>query len=149
MPDTQNQNPLPPDNEAVLKHIDMFQGIISRMASNSSACKNWCIVLVSAYLAYAANNGKLNYIELSAIPVMIFWFLDAYYLGLERKFIAQFNQGVKKLRNNSFTLDDLYKVEGDKKLPKGMLSIAFSWSVLPVYSGLISIIIALSIVSHI
>lgn len=70
MPETQNQNPLPPENEAVLKHIDMFQGIITRMASNSSACKNWCIVLVSAYLAYAANNGKLNYIELSAIPVV-------------------------------------------------------------------------------
>ena len=46
-----SNEPLPHNDEAVLKHMEMYQNIISRMANNSSACKNWCIVLVSAFLA--------------------------------------------------------------------------------------------------
>ena len=36
------------DNEAVTKHMEMYQGIITRMAGNSAACKMWGIPLVAA-----------------------------------------------------------------------------------------------------
>lgn len=139
---------LKPDNEAVLKHIDIYQGIINRMAGNSSACKNWCIVLVSAFLAFAIKDNKLDYIGLVAFPIFIFWFLDTYYLGLERKFIKQLNDGMRKLRNKQFTIDDLFKVKGDKKLPNDMLEIASSWSVLPVYGGLFIMMLIINLTDN-
>lgn len=48
------------DDSAVLKHMDMYQGIISRMASNSSACKKWCIPFVTAVLAYVVTKPELR-----------------------------------------------------------------------------------------
>ena len=56
-----NSSPLPHNDEAVLKHMEMYQNIISRMANNSSACKNWSIVLVSAFLAFEEIRGLLSY----------------------------------------------------------------------------------------
>lgn len=134
------KTPLEPTNAAVLKHIDMYQGIITRMAGNSSACKNWCIVLVSAFLAFIIKDGKGDYAWLVAIPIIIFWFLDAYYLGLENQFRDAFNVSMNKLRSNRLTLDDLFKVKADGSIPIHILKGFTSWATWPVYLGLLLLI---------
>ncbi len=40
--------------EAKLKHLEMIQGVVNRMASNSFQLKGWSVVLVSALFALAA-----------------------------------------------------------------------------------------------
>lgn len=72
--------------ESKIEHLKMIQGIITRMNTNSFQIKGWTITLVSALLALYANSRKVTYIFIALIPVLIFWFLDSYYLQQERKF---------------------------------------------------------------
>lgn len=67
--------------ESKIEHLKMIQGIITRMNTNSFQIKGWTITLVSALLALYANSRKVTYIFIALIPVLIFWFLDSYYLG--------------------------------------------------------------------
>lgn len=73
------------------EHLKLIQGIISRMNTNSFQIKGWTITLVSALLALYANSRKVTYIFIALIPVLIFWFLDSYYIQQERKFRALYN----------------------------------------------------------
>ena len=68
------------------KHLEMIQSIIQRMANNSFMLKGWAVTLIVAIFALADENTNQNYFGLTYIPAIAFWFLDAYYLQLERKF---------------------------------------------------------------
>lgn len=74
-------NPINPDSSSVQSYLNTLQGIVSRMAGNSANCKTWCITLVSAILVAIADKAKPNYGWLALIPIVVFLFLDAYYLG--------------------------------------------------------------------
>ena len=72
--------------EQKIKHLEMIQGIITRMNQNSFMLKGWMITIVSALLAIYADKGTIGYLIVSIFPILVFWFLDAYYLQQERKF---------------------------------------------------------------
>ncbi len=133
-----SQTPLTPDNNAVLKHVAMYQDIIKRMAGNSSDCKKWCIALVTALLAFAAKDGNSSGILLAIIPILLFWFLDTCYLGLEKQFRAAFNEQMAQLRQGEMTVDDLFVVRADGSIPAAFVQAAGSWSTSPVYIVLFS-----------
>jgi len=69
-----------------IKHLEMLQGVISRMAGNSFLIKGWSITLVSAFVALAVSNGNKLLIAAAFFPTIMFWFLDAYFLRQERLF---------------------------------------------------------------
>lgn len=79
-----------------------IQGVITRMNTNSFQIKGWTITIVSALLALYANSSNVIYIFIAIVPVLLFWFLDSYYLQQERKFrgiyndIAELNDGANK-----------------------------------------------------
>ena len=125
------------DDPAVLKHVEMYQGIITRMAASSSACKNWCVVLVSAFLLFVIKEGCRAAGLLALVPILLFWFLDGYYLGLEQQFRAAFNNHMTKLRNNELTLADLFVVKTDGRIPGFFSKALFSWATWPVYIALL------------
>lgn len=70
--------------EAKLKHLDMIQGVINRMANNSFLLKGWSVVLVSALFALAAKDSNKLYIYLAYFPTIAFWVLDGYFLWQEK-----------------------------------------------------------------
>jgi hypothetical protein len=70
--------------EAKLKHLEMIQGVINRMANNSFLLKGWSVILVSALFALAAKDSNKLYIYLSYFPSLAFWFLDGYFLRQEK-----------------------------------------------------------------
>jgi hypothetical protein len=73
--------------DATIKHLELIQGVINRMGSNSFAVKAWAVGLMAAIFALAAEKGRGPWFLLVAIlPVLIFWFLDAFYLRQERLF---------------------------------------------------------------
>ena len=78
------------------KHLDLLQGAISRMASNSFLLKGWSVTLATALFGLAAKESKPNLALLALLPILVFWGLDAYYLGYERRFRALFNAAVAK-----------------------------------------------------
>jgi hypothetical protein len=69
-----------------LKHLEMIQGVINRLSSNSFAIKGWSVVLVSALFALSASDSRVEFAYLAYIPTALFWGLDAYFLWQEQLF---------------------------------------------------------------
>ena len=72
--------------EKKLKHLEMLQNIIDRMADNSFSLKGWSVVLVSALFALAASGSNTHFVYLAYLPSIMFWILDGYFLWQERLF---------------------------------------------------------------
>jgi hypothetical protein len=69
--------------EYMLKEIDIVQDIIKRMAFNSFMIKGWAITLVVVTLLL---KGAEYQVWIAFIPLLVFWFLDAYFLWQERMY---------------------------------------------------------------
>ena len=104
MPDVGIESP------SVQGYLSILQGVINRMAVNSSGCKTWCIALVSAIIVIIADKGKPDFVWISVIPIVLFLFLDSYYLGLEKRFRNQYNGFIQKLHAGTAIVDDLFIV---------------------------------------
>ncbi len=109
MPNLDHESP------AVRTHIEMMQGVITRMAENSRSCKLWGVTVVAAILVLVARTGEPRHVLLALVPVLLFLFLDSYYLALERAFIKSQNTFVTKLNEGKLKAADVYKV-----VPTGM-----------------------------
>ena len=105
-----DQHSLSAESPAVQAHLTMMQGVINRMAENSRSCKVWCVTLVAAVLVLVARTGEPQHALLALVPTVLFLFLDAYYLALERAFIKSQNSFVAKLHKGELASTDVYKV---------------------------------------
>jgi len=129
---------LAPDNAAVLKHMDMYQGIITRMASNSAACKKWAVPLITAILGFVVKDQQEALVWLTLFPIAIFYFLDSYYLMLENQFRDGFTDSANKISAGTFKQSDLFKL---KPLGKHWLKSFTSFATWPVYLGLFALVV--------
>ena len=68
------------------KHLEMIQGVINRLGSNSFRIKSWTVVLVAALLSVLVREERLAFALIALFPVLVFWGLDGYFLGTERRF---------------------------------------------------------------
>ncbi len=103
------------NSSAVQAHVAILQGVIGRMAANSAAGKTWCVGLVSGIVVLLVSRGSPDFLWVALIPLALFAFLDAFYLGLERRFRAQYNAFIYKLHDGTATVGDLYVVTPDDK----------------------------------
>ena len=122
------------NSPAVQTHIEVMQGVINRMAENSRSCKVWSVTLVAAILVLVARTGEPKHALIAVVPILLFLFLDSYYLALERAFIASQNAFAAKLHEGELETTDVFKV-----VPIGMgwwlvvRSLFGSLSILPFY----------------
>ena len=72
--------------EKKLKHLEFIQNAINRMANNSFIIKGWYITIVSGLFAFEIKEINQKYILSPFIPLLFFWFLDAYFLKKEREY---------------------------------------------------------------
>lgn len=74
-------------NEKKLKHLELIQGVISRMAGNLFYLRGWVITLVAGVLVLLTqlNGGRLPIIFLGLV-IILFWAYDGYFLALERMY---------------------------------------------------------------
>lgn len=79
------------NDEKHIKHLEMIQGVINRLAGNSFAMKGWSVTLVSALIAIAVDKSDGRFAFAALIPSVIFWILDAYFLWQERLFRSLFD----------------------------------------------------------
>lgn len=82
------------------QHLEFIQNIITRMNTNSFQIKGLCITLITGILAIYASTQKVIFVLLGIFPVILFWFLDAYYLQQERKFRGVYNDVSGLSKNN-------------------------------------------------
>lgn len=82
--------------ENKIKHLEMVQNIIQRMANNSFLLKGWAVSLVVAIFVLADVETYQIYFLITFIPMISFWFLDSYYLQIERKYTVLYNKVLQK-----------------------------------------------------
>jgi len=131
------------ESSAVHSHLSMLQSIISRMAANSASCKTWCITIVSAILVLVSDKSDSELVYLSLIPILLFLFLDSYYLALERLFRNSYNDFIEKLHTNQAQIEDTFIIAPTGKNGGIVLAIfkaIFSFSILPFYFILIILV---------
>lgn len=122
---------------AVQAHLTIEQSVIQRMAGSAASCKAWAISIVSAILVVVADKGKPNLVYLAVVPTLLFFALDAYYLGLERMFRASYKDFIRKLHNKSLVTDDLFIIKPLGEQTKITLESLISPSVFPFYGCLL------------
>ena len=66
--------------EKKLAHLEMIQAVITRMAGNSFALKGWAVTLVAGLFALSGKDANQFYYLVTYIPIVVFWYLDSYYL---------------------------------------------------------------------
>ncbi len=132
--------------EAIHAHLQLLQSAIRRMADNSTSAKTWCITVTSAVLLVVADRTQARLALISLLPILMFLFLDAYYLALERGFREGYETFVTKVHAQTVLLSDLYAIPvADIDLSRWLGAIV-SRSVLPFYICLILLSVIISLV---
>lgn len=74
-------------SELRLKHLELIQGTVARMAGNLFYLRGWVVTLVAGILVLLtqSQSGKLPVIFLILVLV-IFWIYDGYFLSQERMY---------------------------------------------------------------
>jgi hypothetical protein len=137
---SQQHKALSEESPSVQAHLTLLQGVIQRMASNSASCKAWCITLVSAILVIVADKAKPQYAFIALVPVLLFFVLDAYYLGLEKGFRESYSSFIQKLHDGRLRPEDLYVIALSKGVQKHTLRALISFSIWPFYGTLLGMV---------
>ena len=123
---------------AKLKHLEFIQNAINRMANNSFIIKGWCITLAAALISLLEKKDiDKCYIVFSFLPLLFFWFLDAFYLKTERQYRRLYADVSKKGKKEiDFSMDITpYKECYGEAL--------FSRTLLPFYLSLMGIVLVI------
>lgn len=141
MSENKTQRNLLEDSPSVQTHLEILQGVIERMASNSTSTKAWCITIVSAVLVIVAEKGKAELALLALLPTILFLTLDAYYLALEKGFRNSYKSFVTKVHDGTLTPQDLYSVVPEGQTCTLQLEALKSYSVWGFYTVLVVLIL--------
>ena len=113
--------------EFMLKEIDIIQDIIKRMASNSFLIKGWAITLVVVTLLL---KGTEYQVWIAFIPLIVFWFLDSYFLHQERLYRKLYEWVINNRLSSKEYLFDMnayrFKDEVQSRI-RIMFSITLGW----------------------
>ena len=90
------------------QHLSFIQGVITRMNSNSFSMKGWMVAIVSALCAVFAadSNSETAYLYIIAAIVadILFCFLDAYYLKMEKEYRNLYRKVLKNTTETDFNM---------------------------------------------
>jgi len=106
----------------MIKELEIVRGIINRMVYSSFLIKGWAITLVVGTLLLKGNKYQSF---IAFIPIFVFWYLDAYFLRLERLY-RRLHNWIKdnRLKTADFLFDLNYK--RFEKEEQSILRIMFS-----------------------
>lgn len=107
------------ENTNKIKHLEMIESIIERMARNSFQLKGWAMTIVAAVLALNTKPVNLNFMIIVSTPILVFWILDSFYLQQERRYRVLYSNVIKKEENNvDFNLNTRENTYSDSEAKK-------------------------------
>jgi len=128
------------DKDQVIKHLEMIQGVVNRLAANSFLIKGWSVTILAAALLFIANTSAPEWVALGFIlPALGFWGLDGYFLWQERMFRKIYDS----VRANSATD---FSMKPAKRKGDSWLSAVFSRTLLAFYLMELAFIVATFVV---
>ena len=104
-----------------ISHLNMIQGIITRMGNNSFALKGWAVGIMIAVYAFAGNSN-VKAVIVTLMPLVVFWFIDTYYLMLERKYRFLYDQARTDNHEIDFSME-LTKDSAEKRKAKARMGL--------------------------
>lgn len=153
-------------SEEARLYLQMMQDSINRMANNSANAKTWLVTIVAAFLAIGCNIDDFDYWLLLVIaPILVFWYLDAYYLNIERglrnreqRFINickginlddEDSSTIKTIEESIFVFKTLNKEDKNTRLGYVKTGcMLFNRSVWPVYITMLAIVILVTAITN-
>lgn len=130
--------------EKKIKHLEMIEAIIERMARNCFQLKGWTMTLVALVGALSAQGTDKKFMIFAFIPLIGFGFLDAFYLNQERKYRQLYKNVVEKDEDDiDFNMDTGLVTGNENEMKKLCLcKCIFSSSIIAFYG-----VIALAMIS--
>jgi hypothetical protein len=104
----------PLEKEIIHKELDLIQDIIKRMAANSFEVKKWLIGILTAIVVFKHEEllgGNANLILLLLVPILCFWYLDAFFLSTEKKYREMYKWVITYRSQSDKYLYDLNTME--------------------------------------
>ncbi len=92
-----------------------------------------------------ADKNEPRLAMIAIIPVLLFLFLDAYYLSLEKGYRKSYNTFIEKLHSNDINVDDLFVVASEGGKVNNLIASLASFSIWPFY---LTLLIMLVIARH-
>lgn len=118
--------------------MTFIQDVITRMNSNSFSLKGLMITIVAALGAFFVNDcdkgTAVVYLAIALLLVLIFWFMDAYYLKMEKQYRLLYDDAVKEKA-------ELYKMKADDYYVC-YFEVLFSKTMWPLYFSMAVVLIA-------
>lgn len=109
-------------NESRIRYLEAIQRVIDRLSTTSFILKGWAVSLVAGLMALAASGTNKDYVLIAYIPIAVFWFLDAYFLMMERQYRELF-------RNNTDLSQELQHFTIRRKKGNVVLYVAALFSI--------------------
>jgi len=120
------------------KHLDYIHNTINRMSNNSFLIKGWTISIVSVLFLFSDDKMNGSFLGIAIIAVVIFWYLNGFFLQQERKFRALYD----KVRIQQENEVDFSMSTSDFKNGKySLLSSILGKTIWPLYLTIIFMII--------
>lgn len=132
------------DSQRTVEHLKLVQGVVTRMAGNSSQMKTWAVSLVTAAFIFSGLSDDPHWLIAvgGCVPVVAFWMMDARYLHLERCYIKLYNAVATDASDKHFDLD--YRSYASTVDP--VWKVAWSWSVCMFYGALLIVMLMLVVI---
>lgn len=125
--------PLEKKAELRVKHLELIQAVIARLANQNAVQKNYCITVVTAVCGFAVSLQHPIIALLSILPTITFAVLDARYLATERRFRALFN----RVRGEDWDTMPSFELEQVHLPAADFCNVLLSWSVIEFYASLL------------
>jgi len=132
--------------ETKIAHLEMIQGVIGRMATDSQTLKTLTITVTAAIIAIAqTSSGTTPKLALLGIvPTFLFWYRNGYYLQVERAYRALYDAVRRDEEVDVFSME----WRPFKKSAGNLMYLAFRPTVWLIYGSAIVLLIVVALVSE-
>lgn len=127
-----------------IKHLEMIESIIERMARNSFQLKGWAVTLVTLVGALGVKESDKRFMFLAFVPIIGFWILDAFYLQKERRYRALYRNVCETNPDKiDFNMNTVLVKYTDEEVKKVCFFNCFKSASVSVFYGIITLTLIL------
>jgi len=122
------------------EHLKLVQAVVTRLAGNSFLLKGWAVTLVAGLTALAKADADRDIAWIACGAIVVFAFLDAYYLAQERAFRRLYEAAVTDSA-------PAWSLTTDRVGPADVIAAIRSFAIWPLYliTGLGSVLVAVGV----
>jgi hypothetical protein len=120
-----------------VQHLELIQGVVTRLAGNSATMKRYCIALVAIGTGIYKAVGEPQAVSALIVFIVVFWWLDARYLEDEKRFRDLYDN--VRAEAHGKRPDFRLTPESERDI-KSLRRCVMNWSTTPLYLPLIALL---------